>query len=287
MPRTAGAGYYLLMFVDRLIDLIERTVNFTFSKRAIRRISLVIRLAFIFAFTFVIFRLAPTMADELTPTPDTEIVATSTPTPEPEPSESAPTPPEPMPTSSTTPVPVPTEEPIAPVPSASPTPSASTTPPPPTALVNQNMQLRVPTSLLVDPRARSASLSELYVAGPQNLLVCIAGGSAISDVYLKNFVDSDFGGKTLVAGDRTSNVRVTGSVDQVLTLLNSAQGVRVSSLFGTMLSQSISFRFVATSVPTLDPALCAKAWPTNTRTLTFRKLGLQIEMKKGDIILKR
>ena len=273
------------MFVERLIDLIERTINFSFSKRAIRRISLLIRLLLIFAFTFVIFRLAPTMADELTPSPDTEVVATETPAASEQPS--VPASPEPQDAPSASPAPVPTEEPIAPVPASSPSPSTSATPPPPTALVNQNMQLRVPTSLLVDPRARSASVSELYVAGPQNLLVCINSGSALSDVYLKNIADADFGGQALVAGDRTFNVRVTGNTSQVLAILNSAQGVRVSSAVGTIASRTVSFRFVATTAPTLDAALCAKASPANTRTLTFRELGLQIEMKKGDVILKR
>jgi len=273
------------MFVERLIDAIERTIDFSFSIRAIHRISLLIRLLLVFAFTFAIFRLAPTMADELTPSPDTEVVATATPNTSAQPSASAS--PEPQDRPSTTPAPVPTEEAIAPVPASSPSPSTSATPPPPTALLNQDMQLRVPTSLLVDPRARTASVSELYIAGPQNLLVCITSGSALSDVYLKNIADADFGGQALVAGDRTLNVRVTGNISQVLTILNGAQGVRVSSALGTIASSSINFRFVATTAPTLDAALCAKAGPANTRTLTFRELGLQIEMKKGDVILRR
>jgi hypothetical protein len=271
------------MFEERLIDLIERTINFSFSKRAIRRISLFIRLVFIFAFTFVIFRLAPTMADELTPTPDNEVVAIATPQASAEPTISA----SPEPEATSTPVAVPTEEPIAPVPTASPSPSSSATPPPPTALLNQNMQLRIPTSLLVDPRARNASVSEIFVAGPENLLVCITSGSTLSDVYMKNFSDSEFGSQTLVTGDRTSSLRVTGNTEQVLAILNSAQGMRVTSPFGTMVNQNVNFRFVATSAPTLDQKLCAKAWPTNTRSVSFRELGLQIEMKKGDVVLKK
>lgn len=273
------------MFIDRLIAVIERTINLNFSKRSIRRLSLLIRLLLVFAFTFVVFRLAPTMADELTPAPDNEVSASATPTSEPEPTPTA-TATQEIPAGST-PASVPTEYAIEPVPSGSPSPSASATPPPPTALLNQSMQLRVPTSLLVDPRARTAIVSELFVAGPQNLLVCITSGSTISDVYLKNFADSDFSGQTLVAGDRSSNVRITGSSAQVLAILNSAQGVRVTSPFGTLASHSVNFRFIATSAPTLDPALCAKAWPSNTRNLTFRELGIQIEMKKGDVILKR
>jgi len=271
------------MFIDRLIDLIERTINFSFSKRAAHRVSLVLRLLIVFAFTFVIVRLAPTMADELTPSPENEVSAPVA--PEPAPSESASASPEPEVTP--TPVAIPSEEPIAPVPTAAPSPSTSASPPPPSALANQNMQLRVPASLLVDPRARTASVSELFVAGPQNLLVCISSGSTLSDVYLKNMVDSDFGSQTLVAGDRSANVRVTGNAEQVLTILNSAQGIRVTAPVSTLANQRVYFRFVATSAPTLDASLCAKAWPANTRTLTFRELGLQIEMKKGDVILKR
>lgn len=239
----------------------------------------------IFAFTFVIVRLAPTMADELTPSPENEVSAPVT--PEPAPSESVSTSPEPEASPTPVPVPVPSEEPIAPVPTATPSPSTSATPPPPTALANQNMQLRVPSSLLVDPRARTASVSELFVSGPQNILACISSGSTLSDVYLKNMVDSDFGSQTLVAGDRSGNVRVTGNAEQVLAILNSAQGIRVTAPMSTIANQSVYFRFVATTAPTLDAALCAKAWPSNTRTLTFRELGLQIEMKKGDVILKR
>ena len=271
------------MFIDRLIDLIERTINFNFSKRATRSVSLVLRLLLVFAFTFVIFRLAPTMADELTPSPDIEASAPAS--PEPTPSESVLISPEPEATPTT--ASVPNQEPIAPVPAATPSPSTSASPPPPSALANQNMQLRVPSSLLVDPRARTASVSELFVSGPQNILACISSGSTLSDVYLKNMVDSDFGGQALVAGDRTGNVRVTGNAEQVLAILNSAQGIRVTAPFSTIANQSVYFRFVATSAPTLDAALCAKAWPSNTRTLTFRELGLQIEMKKGDVILKR
>jgi len=271
------------MFIDRLIDLIERTINFSFSKRTAHRVSLVLRLLVVFAFTFVIVRLAPTMADELTPNPENEVSAPVA--PEPAPSESASASPEPEVTP--TPVAIPSEEPIAPVPTAAPSPSTSASPPPPSALVNQNMQLRVPASLLVDPRARTASVSELFVAGPQNLLVCISSGSTLSDVYLKNLVDSDFGTQTLVAGDRTGNVRVTGNAEQVLAILNSAQGIRVTAPFSTIANQSVYLRFVAVSAPTLDAALCAKGSPSNTRTLTFRELGLQIEMKKGDVILKQ
>lgn len=277
------------MLVERLIDLIERSINFSFSQRATRALSRAIRLLLGLSFTFVVFQLAPTMADELTPAPDNEVIATATPEVSAPPSASAS--PEPQVTPSATaapvPVPVPTDEPITPVPSTSPSPSASATPPPVTALANQSMQLRVPTSLLVDPRARIASISELFVSGPQNLLVCITSGSLVSDVYLKNFSDSDFGAQTLVAGDRTSNLKVTGRTDQVLAILNGAQGVRVSSPSATIATHNLNFRFVATSAPTLDAKLCEKGSPANSRTLTFRELGLGIEMKKGDVILKR
>jgi len=273
------------MFAERLIDLIKRAINSIFSREADRRMLLLSRLMLIFAFTFVIFQLAPTLANELTPSPNNEVMTPPTAEASTQPSSS----PEPQGTSTPTPVPVPTEESIAPVPTSSPTPSPSTsaTPPPVTALANQSMQLRVPTSLLVDPRARTATISELFVAGPQHLLVCITGGSMVSDVYLKNFSDSDFGGQTLVTGDRTSNVRVTGSADQVLAILNSAQGIRVSSPTATIATHNLNFRFVATSAPTLDAKLCDKGSPANSRSLSFRELGLDIEMKKGDVILKR
>jgi hypothetical protein len=54
-----------------------------------------------------------------------------------------------------------------------------------------------------------------------------------------------------------------------------------------MANHSVNFRFVATSAPTLDSKLCSKASPANSRTLIFRQLGLALEMKKGDVILKR
>ena len=269
------------MFEQRIIDLIERTVDLNFSERVVRRITLSIRLLLIFAFTFIIFRLAPTMADELTPSPVNEITSTATPEPSPSVSDSA----SPEPSQSPSPTSIPSEDPIAPVPSGSPSPSASPTSP--TALANQNMQIRIPTSLLVDPRARSTSISEVSVSGPENLLVCARSTSLISDVYLKNIIDSEFGEETLVAGDQTSNLMVTGNTDQVLTILNAARGIRVSSPLGTMANQAMVFRFVATSAPSLDSKLCSKASEANTRTLTFRELGIQIEMKKGDINLKR
>jgi hypothetical protein len=275
------------MLVERLIDLIERSINFSFSQRATRALSRAIRLLLGLSFTFVVFRLAPTMADELTPAPDNEVIATATPEVSAPPSASASPEPQVTPSATAIPVPVPTDEPISPIPSTSPSPSASATPPPVTALANQSMQLRVPTSLLVDPRARTASISELFISGPQNLLVCITSGSLVSDVYLKNFSDSDFGAQTLVTGDRTSNLKVTGSADQVLAILNGAQGVRVSSPSATIATHNLNFRFVATSAPTLDAKLCEKGSPANSRTLTFRELGLGIEMKKGDVILKR
>jgi len=267
------------MFEQRIIDLIERTVDLNFSARVVRRITLFIRLLLIFAFTFVIFRLAPTMADELTPAPITEV--TSSASPEPSPSDS----PSPEPTQNPAPSTSPTEEPIEPVPSSSASPSPSPTAP--TALANQNMQVRIPASLLVDPRARTTSVSEIFISGPQNLLVCARSTSLTSDVYLKNITDSEFGDEVLVAGDQTSNLMVTGNTEQVLTILNSARGIRVSSPLGTIANQSILFRFIATSAPTLDSKICSRASAANTRTLSFRELGLQIEMKKGDLSLKK
>ncbi len=251
---------------------INQAVNGDRKRRVISRISALTLAAYLLTL------IAPTMADESTPPIDGPVVALApidslSPTPEPaivaSPSESA--------------------LPLTPDASAAPTDTASASPSPTKvhALTNQNMSIHLPLELQVDPRARSLFLPQLNVQNVGTLLVCINGSSLGFDVNEKGVNDTSNFDKDSLAGDLTSSLRIAGSNSFAISMLNNGGGLRAFTSSNRVAGQSITFRFVAISEPSVNAELCSEGSVSNNRTVHISELGIDLDMKKGDVTLKR
>ena len=253
--------------------------------------SLVARFVALVLIALVFSKVAPTLADEnsLTPGVSTPVVAPSEST---SPSESASPSPTESPSGSASPEPelspIPSEpEPSAspPVPSASPSPSPTPTP---KVLADsfQNIKINVPAVLNIDPRAGRLFFPLINISSTEYLLACISSNKLVIDVYQRGTPDSMLGGDLMVSGDMTHLVMITGTADQVRTVINGGGGLSVSSMAGTAAGNQLLMRFIAISLPTLDSEFCADGAPSNTRTTLLKPLGITLNLKKGDIKLK-
>jgi hypothetical protein len=154
-------------------------------------------------------------------------------------------------------------------------------------LKNQSMRLSVPSVLPVDPRATSRSLPALVLTGPRYLLACIEGSELSFDIYLKNSVQSNFNNEQLVSGDRSSQLLISGTTDQVVAIVNSYSGLKVVSTKSAIGGLSARISFVAMNEPTLDSSFCGQGSPANLRVIQFRSLQLEKNLIKNSVDLKR
>ncbi len=213
------------------------------------------------------------LADDAIPAIDVPVVA---------PDVVAPTP-DPTPVIDPTPTPDPTPV-VDPTPSESASPSPSPTKPPPHALANQNMSVRVASAVHADPRANSVFVTPIELYAPSIILACISSSTAMLDISEKNAANLD--PKSLV-GDFSTYIRMTGSSDQVMSLINSFNGLRAMSFTRGIVNQHVLFRFVAVSEPTLDAKLCNDGKASNNRIVNVVPVGIDIDMKKADVRLAK
>ena len=218
---------------------------------------------------------SPSAAPEVAPPPTESPIATDSPAPAP----SA--------TPENSPAPIDTASPVSetPAPANSASPSASPTPTPPFAIANQAMSIVVPNVIKVDPRATSVYLPSIYASGASNLLVCAFGNQVAFDIGGQNQTDSKKG--TMVVGDRTPTLRTSGVGSSPIGNINSGNGMRLISLNQGLVGKYVTLTFVALSEPSINPALCGAGSVSNTRTISIQGLGLNLDMAKGDVRLKK
>jgi hypothetical protein len=238
--------------------------------------------AFVFALSAIF--VGQSLADDaIAPVAD-PVVEPAAPTPTPDPTPTAdPTPaPEATPTADPTP-----SVSASPTPSDSPSPTPSPTPTklPPHAIANQNMFVRAASAVRADPRANSVFITPIEVYAPSFILACISSGGAMLDVSVKNSVNN-IEPNTLV-GDYSNYIRISGSSDQVMSIMNSFNGLRALSFSRGIAYQHLLFRFVAISEPTLDAKLCNDGNPSNNRIVSVIPFGVDLDMKKADVRLAK
>ena len=238
--------------------------------------------AFVFALSAIF--VGQSLADDVIPPVVDPVVAPDAPTPTPEPAPVVDPTPTPDASPSADPAPSETASP-APTDSASPSPSPSPTKLPPHAIANQNMFVRAANAVHVDPRANSAFITPVEVYAPSLILACTSSGGAMLDVSVKNAVNN-IEPNTLV-GDYSNYIRISGSSDQVMSIINSFNGLRALSFSRRIAYQHLLFRFVAISEPTLDAKLCNDGNPSNNRIISIVPFGIDIDMKKADVRLAK
>jgi hypothetical protein len=221
--------------------------------------------------------------DAIAPVAD-PVVEPAAPTPTLEPTPPADATPTPDPTPSTDPTP---SVSASPTPSVSPSPTPSPTPTklPPHAIANQSMFVRAASAVRADPRANSVFITPIEVYAPSLILACISSGGAMLDVSIKNSVNN-IEPNTLV-GDYSNYIRISGSSDQVMSIINSFNGLRALSFSRGIAYQHLLFRFVAISEQTLDAKLCNDGNPSNNRIISIVPFGVDLDMKKADVRLEK
>ena len=228
--------------------------------------------------------------DLLSPIIGTVGAPVSTPSESPSPTDS-PTPtdsPLPQPALSTTPdttgEPSSSSSSLPPVPPFSDSPmvsvvSASPKPIPPHAISDQNIQIGVPSTISIDPRAHSVFLPRLQIGKVGTLLVC--GYTNATAVYFGVNLPG-----VQSAGSGSSFFRISGPTPLVMSTLNGETGAHVISTTKAITSSFILFSFVALSEPSIDQALCNDGSPSNNRTIIFRALNMDLNMVKDPVRLK-
>ena len=166
---------------------------------------------------------------------------------------------------------------------ASPSPFATNLPA--HAIANQGLFLRSADAVRVDPRANSAFVTPIQLNTASFVLACISSSRSILDISEKNVVNGDE--SALLAGDLSNELRVSGSSTQVMSVINSYNGLRAVSKSQGIAFQHLLLRFVTVSEPTVDPSLCNDGNPSNTRIISFVPFEIDIDMKKADVRLAR
>ena len=232
-----------------------------------RRIFLAKRAIAAVAFGIVLVQVLPSLADVLTPNPSPTVNATPAPSESPLPSAS--------PSDSASPA---TTESPAPVPSGSYTYLSATETPTaePTISAEQDIILRAPSTLPVDPRATSVHYSPINIYSSNDALVCIsATGARLS---LGNISDA-----VLIKGNNSKLLLLSGAATDINLVLNSNQGLRI---VGESKVQGSSVTTKATNVtrPTLNSDLCAEAEKSvHSRVVA---LGLGMNTVKNPVQIK-
>ena len=167
---------------------------------------------------------------------------------------------------------------------AEPTPSPSPTPP--HALLNQSMRIITPSEVNVDPRARSVFLPKIVYAGQGDLLVCASSSLGSFNTNFANTAPSEEKSSLEIAGANSQFLRISSIGSQAVEILNSGNGLKVSSANRALAGSYLYLRFVALSEVSANPKLCNDGSASNTRTVYLRPLGIDLNITKSGITLK-
>ena len=279
------------MSMDELIDRLRYRFNeyWHSEKRSVKLISRA--LAFTL-FAAVISTIAPTLADELSSDPamlepvvqtqESSTVTILPETPTATPSPSATFSPEavvsrpPVVQSSQSPLPESTE-------------SATADGPGVPFEIQPKYVVKVPVSGAIDPRATTYFLPHIYAATSdpevQYSMVCISGTSGMKfDALQKGVANTLEEGSELISGDQTGVVVISAETNRLVNLINSYNGLFISTWSGGLSGRSLTLRFVAVTKPVVDPAFCSAA--KSGAVMTLRPLGLDLSTVKGGGKLK-
>lgn len=285
------------MSFDELIDRLKDRF-FSYWRSEKRSIKLLSRLLALTLFGAVISTIAPTLADELSTDPamlepvvqtvestTTTITIPETPTASPttSPSQS----PEPL-------ISRPPMTPSSPMPLPESGESVSAEVEAEPLAIQPKYTVRVPPSGAIDPRATAYFLPHIFASQDdpevEFTMICVRGSAGMRFDAMQKGVPSNMdsgnsnGGAERLFGDLSGYLVISAETNRAVNLLNSYQGLFISSLNGGLSGRSLSLDFVAVTKPVADPAFCAAA--RSGATMTLRPLGLDLSTVKGGGKLK-
>ena len=277
--------------MDELIDRLRYRFNdyWHSEKRSVKVLS---RLLAFTLFAAVISTIAPTLADELSSDPQmlepvTQVQESSTVTIAPDTNTASP-----APTTTFTPEPV-VSRPAVTQSSESPLPESSesaTAEGPGVPLeIQPKYVVKVPASGAIDPRASTYFLPHIYAgtSAPdvEFTMACINGTSGMKfDALQKGTSNNSDEGGDLVFGDQTGLLILSAETNRLVNLINSYNGLFISTWSGGLSGRSLTLRFVGVTKPVVDPTYCSAA--KSGAVMTLRPLGLDLSTVKGGGTLK-
>lgn len=280
------------MSFDELIDRLKDRF-FSYWRSEKRSIKLLSRLLALTLFGAVISTIAPTLADELSTDPvmlepvvqplestTTTIIVPETPTASPTSSPSQ----SPEPLISRPPMTPSSPEPL-PESGESVTVEAAAEP----LAIQPKYTVRIPQSGAIDPRATTYFLPHLFASQDdpevEFTMICVRGSAGMRfDAMQKGIPSNANEGSERLYGDQSGFLVISAETNRAINLLNSYQGLFISSTGGGLSGRSLSLDFVAVTKPVADPAFCAAA--RSGATMTLRPLGLDLSTVKGGGKLK-
>lgn len=285
------------MSFEELIDrLKDRFYSYWRSEK--RSVKVFSRLLAFALFGAVLSTIAPTLADELssdpsmlepvvqsvetTTTTTITVPESTTATPVSEPSQSPTQSPEPI-------ISRPPMTPSSPEPLAESTESATAEVAAAPLAIQPKYVVRVPQSGAIDPRATAYFLPHIFASQDdpevEYTMICVRGSAGMRfDSMQKGVPNNSNEGSERIFGDQSGYLVISAETNRAITLLNSYQGLFISSLGGGLSGRSLALDFVAVNKPVADPAFCSAA--KSGATMTLRPLGLDISTVKGSGKLK-
>jgi hypothetical protein len=278
------------MSMDELIyRLKDRFYEYWNSEK--RSVKVLSRFLAFTLFAAVISTIAPTLADELSTDPQmlepvVQVQESSTVTIVETVAASA------VPTATFTPEPVVSRPPVvestqSPLPESG--DSATVKGPGVPLEIQPKYVVKVPASGAIDPRATTYFLPHIYaaVSDPEVefSMVCINGTSGMKfDALQKGVPNNSEEGTELIFGDQTGLVLISAETNRLVNLINSYNGLFISTWSGGLSGRSLTLRFIAVTKPVVDPAYCGAA--KSGAVMSLRPLGLQLSTVKGGGNLK-
>lgn len=280
------------MSFDELMDRLKDRF-FSYWRSEKRSVKLVSRLLAFALFGAIISTIAPTLADELSTDPamlepvvqSTESVTTTITIPEtPTASPSAEPTASPAPQISRPPVSQSSPEAL-PESGESVTADAAAEP----LAIQPKYTVRVPQSGAIDPRANAYFLPHIFATQDdpevEFTMICVRGSAGMRfDAMQKGVANNSNEGSEHLYGDQSGFVVISAETNRAINLLNSYQGLFITTLGGGLSGRSLSLDFVAVTKPVADPAFCSAA--KSGATMTLRPLGLDLSTVKGGGKLK-
>jgi hypothetical protein len=181
-----------------------------------------------------------------------------------------------------------------PTPSATPKPSATTDPdllienetPTVEILISPQprLTLHMPISLGIDPRSRSYLMNSIEFWGTSTYLACFTGYGVGFDVGTSGAIDDFENDNFIVAGDRTPNLKISGTGAAIKSLLRTPGGIRINSASGALAGHSLSLSLTALTSAATDQSYCGASKATSTSV--FSPLKIDLGLVKGQGTLK-
>jgi hypothetical protein len=148
------------------------------------------------------------------------------------------------------------------------------------------MRIITPTQVMVDPRARTVFLPKIVYAGQGDLLVCASSSLGSFNTNFANTAPSEEKSSLEIAGANSQFLRISSIGSQAVEILNSGNGLKVSSPSRALAGSYLYLRFVALSEVSANPKLCNDGSASNTRTVYLSGLGIDLNITKSGITLK-